>query len=258
MSYDYVFFMGGGHSGSTVLSAILYLHPEASLCHEWNLVGKLLLRGYTVDQVREKMLNPNKGVKRSNMILKAQRLSGWKDLDHSAKTRLLGDKSPWDIANTWNRRSKVDIFPELREKLDGNVKIIITVRDPYQHLPRYFKSKKYLDKYNGNTKEVIRKFLRYLAKTYEACDYAFKNAECLVIANEDLIAKPAKTIIQMCDFVDLPVDKEWRRLVQTLVHTEVKVTSYDYDADHRGMSLTDHVEERIIDRFEPLKRWSRR
>ena len=258
MSYDYVFFMGGGHSGTTVLSAILQMHPEASISHEWNLVGKLLLRGFSVEEIRGMMLNPNKGVKRTEMIEKLEKMEGWNDRDKGGEIRLLGDKSPWDIANTWNRRSKKDIFPELSERLEGKVRVVITIRDPYQHLPRYFNSNKYIKKYNGNRMLVRRKFLRYLAKTYEACDYASKHADCLVIANEDLIADPASTIIKLCDFVELPVDRTWRRMVQSIVHSQVKVTEYDYDIDHRGMSLVDHVEDRIISRFDPLKRWSRR
>jgi hypothetical protein len=257
MSYDYVFFAGGGHSGSTVLSAIIHLHPEASLSHEWNLVGKLLVRDFSVEEVRAMMLNPNNGVKRKEMLAKIRTMSGWNDRDSSGTVKLLGDKSPWDLVNTWNRRGKQDIFPELREKLGGSVKVIITIRDPYQHLPRYFTNKKHLEKFGTITK-VRRRFLKYLAKTYEACDYMSKNADCLVIANEDFIAKPTENIVELCEFLKLPVDDDWLKKVQTLVHDKVKTVDYDYDVDHRGIPLVDHVEDRIIGRFEPLKRWSRR
>jgi hypothetical protein len=251
MDYSYVFFLGAGHSGSTIVSAILQSHPNTSISEEWSIVGKVLSGDLTVKEARSKMLNPSRGVRRTAILDSMGRLDSQKE-----EIKFLGDKSPWNVVSSWHRSKKIDIYKPLEDKLGGKVKIVITMRDPYLHLPGYFTSKKALR--TTGVFELHRRYTRHLSKVYEAAAFAFDHVDCTVISNEDLIESPSENIHKLLDFLELPCATDWCRQVKSAIYSKPDKKVYDFSIDHRGRSLTDHVEDRIIAKFAPMKRYSRR
>ena len=252
MPYEYVFFLGTGHSGSTILSAVLHSHPNISVSEEWKMAGKLLRRGETVEQIQHAMLNPSKGVRRTE-LLDALR----EPQKNKSEIKILGDKSPWDLVNLWRRFDGSDIFKELEDKLESKVKIIIPIRDPYQHLPGYFDSTKHL-KNLGSKDEVKRVFIRLLARAYDAANYAVDHADCLVVANEDLIQTPVEVVEKIYTFLGVEGSDELMRKFQQVIYRIPDSKVYDFDVMWRGVLLKDQIEERIIDKFKPMERYSRK
>jgi len=251
MKYDYVFFVGTGHSGSTIISTILHAHPNISISEEWKMAGKLLRKVKTVKQIHRAMLNPSKGVRRTALLDSLGNPQNTK-----GEIKILGDKSPWDLVNVWRRSAGSNIFEELENMLEGKVKIIITIRDPYQHLPGYFNSKKHLRNL-GSKDEVMRVFVRYLARAYDAASYAVDHADCLVVANEDLIQDPQEVVEKIYNFVGVKGADELISQLQEIIYRVPDSKEYDFDVKWKNVVLKDQVEERIINKFKPMERYSR-
>lgn len=252
MQYEYVFFVGAGHSGSTVISAILHAHPNISVSEEWKMAGKLLRQGHTVENIQKAMLHPSLGKKRTPLldaVGNPQKTKG--------EIKILGDKTPWDLVSLIRRSDGGNIFKELEDKLESKVKIIIPIRDPYQHLPGYFNSRKH-QRSLGSKDEVIRVFVRYLARVYDAANYASDHADCLVVANEDLIQMPVEVIEKIYRFLEVERSEDLSRKFQKVIYRIPDFKKYDFNVDWRGVILGDQVEERIINRFKSMERYSRK
>jgi hypothetical protein len=244
MKVSWCSFIGEGHSGSTILSAILHSHPNICIAHEQSSIDKVIRRAWKFDDIKSEVFAEGVGRNKRGQMLKSIGMSPKKDIC------ILGDKTPWDPVKTWFREGKnTDVFADFSDIISMPVKVLICVRDPYQHLPGWFTNKKRIKRWGGR---VRAKAIQGLAKTYEAIAFLEPKNDCLVVFNEDLISDPEAHMKSLCEFLGVPVYDSWLKSCSEVVYKKPNKVDCVFSEEE-----IQSIENRIIKRFEPLRRYSR-
>jgi len=202
----YLFFVGSGRTGSTLLGQILNNHPSCLIANEQRFLQSV------VDVKNNNFNNFNLELK--NLAEKAysnymnglgknfQYQKDWKD--HSIKIKknkikFIGDKKQGGNAQVY--RSNTELFKKLIEKIgEEKVYFIQIVRNPDASISSYQNS------HNFDYETAKQKVLEDTKTGYDIIK-KFKNGK--IVYYEDLILDPDKFLSNLVDYLEIECNKQW-------------------------------------------------
>lgn len=198
-------FVGEGRSGHTIVSAILGSHPHGFIGEERKSISRWYRDGWSKDQIVNDVLTSGMGKER-----KTKGFDEKKVLSYSEPLLFMGDKCGWDATNEYTKRgAPKDIFNQFGQFMGMPVKVIVTVRNPFDNISAWCMSPKYQRLYpdeNFLWKRMTRRYRRFHRAAQELIEEA---GDYFVWYNEAAIQDPVGTIQTLSDWLELSADNEW-------------------------------------------------
>ena len=161
-------------------------------------------RGFTRDEVLAHLHQSGIG--------KARAQQGWTNLQMYREPLLVvGDKCGWDAVNEYRKRgADREIINQFGEFMEMPVKTLVTLRHPLDNITAWVDSSKYKRIY-GNEGLRYRRMIRRYKQFYTAAAEILEGSDYMLVHNEELIADPSHMLQRISDYLELPLNREWRR-----------------------------------------------
>jgi len=200
-------FVGEGRSGHTVIAAILDAHPQVRISEEVKQISKWKRGEY--GHRRDAFAAAHEcGMGKER---KKYTMSDTSQLTHIDPLLVLGDKCGWAAFTEFRKRDAgPHIFEEFSAFLRQPIKVIHSVRNPFDNIASWFMSPKYKHIWNDDTQRWSKLCTRY--RRY--CEAAgailgeLPPEDILVVYNEDLIGCPDNVISDIFEFLEVPLEYE--------------------------------------------------
>lgn len=199
----FVVFVGFGHSGHSLLGALLDAHPNAAIANELNVLRQVQTHGLTFEQVWQLTL----ACSRENRDHTAWTNTGYQYVveggsqGHVAETRVVGDKKGGGTARM------IDSAPEVWEKFvkqaGDRLRVITVLRHPLDML-------------------AAAAFRRGILPDQASADRIVQNARAVLTArgsvgpdrfltlhHETFLSEPRAELRRLCEFLDLAVSDSY-------------------------------------------------
>lgn len=201
MTAHWLTFVGEGRSGHTILSGAIGSHPYARIAEEQKLLAKGLTRDFTQADVLK--------VARGAAAGRTRRGQGWTGLDHHLEpVAVLGDKCGWDAVNLARKgRTIGNPLVEFEQFIELPVKVIVTVRNPWDNIATWAVSPKY-QRIHGQDRVLIESIRRY-RRFYTAAHELIQGTDYRVVYHEELLERPHAILNDLREWLELPEDEEW-------------------------------------------------
>lgn len=199
---NWIAFVGEGRSGHTIVSAILGSHPNARVSEEQKYISKWYREHWTREQIFQHLLQSGIGRTRKSLGF-----SGI--LEHKEPLQLVGDKCGWDAVNEYKKReAPKSILSDFEKFINISVKTIVTLRHPLDNISAWVVSPKYKRMYSDDNLRFRRMIRRY-KRFYDAVLDILEGQDTYYLYNEILIAEPEKTVIDLANWLELPIEDKW-------------------------------------------------
>lgn len=204
-----------GRSGSTVLSGCLASHPLIRSSDEGGIIAKWH-RG-------ELEVSPLEAVTTSGIGPGRKGLGFDRDRIVRTKTPLvIGDKSDWSAVNEHRKRgAPVTLLKDFATAFGYDLKIIVSVRDPFANVTTKIISPKYVRAY-PDERQRWKQMTRTYRRIYRSIEEMVAGTDYVVISNEKFIAAPRGTLIELAAWLNLPADAEWLKYCESKVFKVVR------------------------------------
>jgi hypothetical protein len=199
---NWITFIGEGRSGHTIVSAILDSHPHVRLAEEQKYITKWTRDGMTREEIIDAAKKCGHGKER-----KLKALPG--SLTWEEPLLAIGDKCGWDAVNLTRKGGQgVDVLDRFSEHMQMPVKVIHTIRNPYDNITCYLDSPK-SNRIWKDEHTLYRMCIRRYARFYDAANKLLEVYPRFDLYNEEIIENPERTLTKLCVFLDLPVVEPW-------------------------------------------------
>lgn len=199
---NWITFIGEGRSGHTIISAILDSHPNVRMAEEQKLITKWHRDGWSREKIIEEVKNCGHGKERKSKALPGS-------LTWEEPLLAIGDKCGWDAVNLV-KKNKIgeDVLDQFSEHMELPIKVIHTIRNPYDNITAYLDSAKW-QRLHGTGDQLYRMCIRRYARFYSAALPLLERYHRFDLYNEEIIENPERTITKLCAFLDLPLVEPW-------------------------------------------------
>ena len=200
---DWITFVGEGRSGHTILSAILDSHPNVRMSEEQKYISKWKREDWSKDKILTELHKSGYGKER-----KPKALPGM--LTYTDPLIAVGDKCGWDGINEIRKRdAPITLFDDFGKHMEMPVKIIHSVRNPFDNITAWLDSPKYQRMYkDGNT--LHRRMIKRYRKFYDTAEQVLIRSEhVFTVYNEELCDNPRHVLLGLCGFLDLDPVEPW-------------------------------------------------
>ena len=211
----YLFFVGSGRTGSTLVGQILNNHPSCLIANEHRLMQKVINNKESFlleikDLAGQAFKNYARGLGENKRYQK-----DWKDADQiipKDKIKIIGDKKQG--GNVQMYREKKSEFISLIESIgEERTFFIQVVRNPEESIKSYQVS-------HGYDEEKSRsKVLDDSSLGHEIIS-KFKNGKSVFY--EDLLEDTESFLIDLCDYLGLEHNKGWIELTKRMINSDKK------------------------------------
>jgi hypothetical protein len=247
----YVVFIGHGRSGHTIVSAILDSHPNARISEEQKFIHKWYTQGWERKRIIRQLLTSGQGKER-----KLKQLPGsgaWVDGEH--KRLLMGDKWGLDAVSLVRKQdAPVDILDQFTAHMGMELKVIHTIRNPYDNISAWLNSPKYKRMF-GEGNVLYMKSIRMYARFYGAADKLLKRHDHFTWRNEEFIADPRRVVTELAEYLELPVVEPW---LTNAANSAFKKPNKRADKTEWPEKWVANVDRRIIKKYpEYFERYAR-
>ncbi len=199
---NWVTFIGPGRCGHTIVAAIIDSHPNARVSEEIKIITKWARDGWT----REKILDHTKNRGRGGKERRTKLLPGHSNWE--APLLVLGDKCGWDAPMLIKHGSNEDILDKFSEHIGMPVKVVHTIRNPYDIITGWVQSSKWQKLY-GKDYMLWRMAVRRYARFYSSANKIVERYPRFDLYNEELIQSPERVLTELCEFLELPIVEPW-------------------------------------------------
>ncbi len=242
---NWITFVGEGRSGHTIVSAILDSHPNLRIAEE----QKLITRWWRDDWSRKQIINNVKqcghGKERAPKALPGS-------LKWEEPLLYLGDKCGWDAVNLVRKQgAEPDILSKFGTHMGMNVKVIHTIRDPYENISAWLGSPKYQRQW-PNLHYRTRMSIKRYARFYGTADKLVSQYPTFELYNEELCLAPKNVLVRLCAFLDIPVVEPW---LSNAADSVFKTPHKRSDAIEWDKELWDMVGWRIVAKYDYFDRY---
>lgn len=195
---SFVFFVGYSRSGHSAVAAILDAHPEAVIADELGVL-RYLHAGFSREQIQALCyLNSQASAltgRRSGSYRYPVR-EEWQGRHQSL--RLLGDKQA--EGETLRLDARPRLLKQLRRKMGARLKIIHMTRNPFDNVAS-------MARHAGGQNKLTDSIERYfsLCEALESIRNQAESGEFYEIRHESMLANPANSIMDLLQFLELPV-----------------------------------------------------
>jgi hypothetical protein len=248
----FVAFCGTGQSGSTVASALLDGHPNARIAFEQMPFKLWYAKHWSKEQIMQKMLTYGQGRHRQRFALPGS--GSWLDRENQESLLVIGDKHGGDIRRLLADRT-TDVGPsvvdEFSEFIGLPVKIIHTIRNPYDVVPAWVDKQKAIKTCPDLEKRFDRGIRRSLS-LYKTMQPILDRHPHFELYNDDLIKDPRGTLTKLCEYLELPVVEPWLTTAAGIVFTEPHNRK---DNREWGPGHKEKIEAQLIDKYPHYNRY---
>jgi hypothetical protein len=249
----WITFIGHGRSGHTIVSAILDSHPNVRLSEEQKYIHKWYLEGWQRKRIIRHLLPTGQGRER-----KAKALPGsgaW--VDGENERLAMGDKWGYDSVTLVRKAgAPVEILDQFTSHMGMELKVIHTIRDPYDNICAWVDSPKYQRMF-GQGNQLYQKSIRQYVRFYGAADKLLKRHDHFDLHNAEMCADPRKVITELAEYLELPVVEPWLTNAANSVFKKPNKRADRHDWPARWVR---NIDERCITKwpeyFERYKRWT--
>jgi len=252
MSPNWITFIGHGRSGHTIVSAILDSHPNVRISEEHKYIGRWHREGWSREKIIQHLLPTGQGKERK---LKALPGSGPWTGEH--EMLYMGDKCGWDaVTEVKKREAPLSILDDFGAHMGMNVKVIHTIRDPYDNICAWLDSPKYQRMWGtGNT--MYMKAIRQYTRFYGTADKLLKRYDHFDLHNGEMCSDPRRVITELAEYLELPIVEPW---LTNAADSVFKRPNKRADRREWPDRWVRNIDERVITRwpeyFERYKRWA--
>jgi hypothetical protein len=212
----YLFFVGSGRTGSTLLGQIINKHPECLISNENRFLQEIIenKKNY-IDSIKN-MIN-NAYYQFANGLGKNEQYQkDWKDINYFKKSKIIkvvGDKKQGGNVSIYNNHKEkfLDLIHKLGEK---NTYFIQITRNPIDSIASYQIS------HNYSLEESKNRVLSDTISGYEIIS-KFKNGK--LIYYEDLLNNTEDVLTSLCDYLNLTWCDEWLSSVTNVISLNKKI-----------------------------------
>ncbi len=199
---NWITFIGEGRSGHTIISAILDSHPNVRLAEEQKLITKWIRDGWSREKIIDEVKKCGHGKER-----KLKALPG--SLTWEEPLLAIGDKCGWDAVNLVKKHGQTpSIIDNFSEHINMPIKIIHTIRNPYDNITAYLDSPKSNRKWRDED-TLYRMCIRRYARFYSTAIKLLEMYPRFDLYNEEIIENPERILTKLCAFLDLPLVEPW-------------------------------------------------
>ena len=246
----WITFIGHGRSGHTIISAILDSHPNVRIAEEQKYINKWSQQGWTRDRIISHLLQAGQGKERK---LKALPGSGpWVEGKHERLA--VGDKWGYDAVGLVRKgKASVEVLDEFASYMGMKLKVIHTIRNPYDNVCAWLDSPKYIRQW-GTGDYMYRMAVRQYVRFY---DHAFKllnRYDHFDLYNDEIIAQPRETITKLCEYLELPIVEPWLTNAASSLYKKPNVRSANREWPAEWLEA---IDQRIISKYDFFERFKR-
>ena len=270
----FVFFVGIGRSGHSIVGSLLDGHPHMVIAHESNLFHRLahgqlsftkpVIFNELWRNTRESIINNGLRAKSTNgkgYTLFVDDLYQGRYVDY---IEVIGDKKGRGTTEVLDRRPEkwLHIYNTLKSYVTS-MKGIHVVRNPYDNIATlvFFSFDNVTDENFGDIKNSNKAFkfksnvIADVIDAYFRLQHAIEigiqryDLDILVIHNKDIILDPRNTLIKLCDFLHVTCSDEYLQICTNKIYKTESVTRHmiEWTDDQLG------VIQRNIDKFSWFK-----
>ena len=242
---NWITFVGEGRSGHTIVSAILDSHPNLRIAEEQKLITKWWRDDWSRDQIITNVKQCGQGKERAPKALPGS-------LTWNEPLLYLGDKCGWDAVNLIKKQgAESDVLSKFGLHMGMGVRVIHTIRDPYENISAWLDSPKYKRQWPDlryRTRMSIKRYSRF----YSTADKLLTKYPAFSLYNEELCLDPKNVLIRLCTFLDIPVVEPW---FSNAANSVFKTPHKRSDSIEWDKKLWDMVGWRIVDRYAYFDRY---
>ena len=236
----YLFFVGSGRTGSTLLGQIVNKHPACLVSNESRYLQELVEKNKNFTKTTNLLVQTAYTQFNLGLGENKQYQSSWKDIDYFKKDstiKVIGDKKQG--GNVAIYRKYTEKFEKLVEFLgESNVYFIQVTRNPVNSILSYQKSHNYSFE---KSKSLV---LSDTMTGYEIIE-RYKNTK--LIYYEDLFSNTEHVLENICNFLNIDWNDEWANSVKIVLHPHADKKYNHQDVDNLTNVYKGH---KIFKRYE--------
>jgi len=282
----YVMFIGHSRSGHSIIGSMLDSHPHMVISYQSNILGDILSRpekassrSFIFNTIWKKscyMMEDDSKRLRNNFKNYDLFFDGLYQGKYDTYIDVIGDKQGAQASQLFMRDPGEfqKMFHNLQAALNMPIKVIHAVRSPFDNIAtaslyghvtittngrRSLNTSLLAQIKAGNDAAVIDskivddKIKDYFRR-YQASEQAIKmfNLDAIQIHNEDLVMHPRRTIISLCNFLEVSCSDDYIEKCSNKMFSEVSKTRYRIQWKHYQIAnITENIQK-----FDSLLRYS--
>lgn len=237
----FLFFVGHGRSGHSIIGSILDAHPhivishEYSLFHEWSTTSKQdMNRGHLYSAIyNNSCYNARSGLRRQDAMKKGYTLhisNSWQGR-YNNSIEIIGDKSGGMTTKMFKNHKKkvIQAFHEILAVIKVPILVIHAVRNPFDNIATMLlykdhvrQSSSHTEQEYANIKGLRKQIVSYFNQVHSVVRM-IKQLQLHVIEvhNSDLIYRPMRTIRRLCHRLKIECSKSYIRQCSRAVFKDV-------------------------------------
>ena len=270
----FVFFVGIGRSGHSIVGSLLDSHPHMVIAHESNLFFRLAHRELSLTKpvifnelwrnTRESIINDGLRAKATNgkgYTLFIEDLYQGRYVDY---IEVIGDKKGRGTTEVLDRKPEkwLHIYNTIKSYVTS-MKGIHVIRNPYDNIATlvFFSFDNVTNENFGDIKNSNKAFKFKPNVIADVIDAYFRlqraieigiqkyNLDIIVIHNKDLISDPRNTLVKLCNFLNVTCSNEYLQICTDKIYKTESVTRHmiEWTDDQLG------VIQQNIDNFSWFK-----
>ena len=269
----FVFFVGYGRSGHSIVGSLLDAHPNVIIAHEYNLFrrwkGNMYQnRSFLYNELyRNSYNNAEKGWRNSMKNQKGYTLAVKESWQGSfQKLVVVGDKSGAVTTQTYNNDPLMflEILKELRNTVKVPIRVIHVVRNPYDLIStrllyadgntRKTKVEASVDMKHvspGNLSQHVNRTIHLVQNVHELLSNC--SLTTLDVHLADLVLNPEHVMNNLCMFIGIKCSRDYLRKCSDKIYNRQSQTRYLVEWPQH---LIDKVYEMIIKPYQSFWRYS--
>ncbi len=246
----WITFVGHGRSGHTIISAILDSHPNVRIAEEQKYINKWHGQGWTRDKILPHLLASGQGRERK---LKALPGSGtWVDGAHPRLA--VGDKWGYDAVGLLRAgQASVEVLDQFVTHMGMELKVIHTIRDPYDNICAWLDSPKYQRRW-GTGNNMYRMAIRQYTRFYDHAAKLLDRYDHFDLYNDEIIAQPREIIMNLCNYLKLPIVEPWFTNAANSLYKKPNVRSANRVWPDKWIR---NIDERLISKYPYFEKFRR-
>ena len=231
MTYDnlkcFLLFLNRGRSGSSLCGGLISCHPNAIIAHEkefknFDFTDEIDLYNLLIEaQTNKKFVwQPLRGI------------TTWRDMKQYENIRVIGTKKQGTLIKSISDFEKLET---LKNKISIPVKFINIYRNPFDNITTiYNKSQRPKHIKTGTTMKDINRAITYYFNGIRMTQEVINREDVLNVQHENLVDNTRKVLVDICEFLDLPLDDEYLDFCKTLIWKQARQTrnSIDWSVDN--------------------------
>lgn len=212
-------FIGAPRSGSSVVGAIIDAHRQASISHEFDVLGVFQERCPKINsQMFTEMVNCSRRQAEAGRLAGrySYAISGAHQGD-CADIKVLGDKEgEW---SSLRLSADLRLYDQFCKFVDLPVRIVHTVRNPFDNIATIYllNRKSGLTSRNFTFDEACGYYFEVLATASQEIIDRIGVQNVHTIYHEELLSDPRKRLLQLSKFLDIEPDEAWVQVCTRLL-----------------------------------------